>query len=87
MAIAASLTSGRCRQPGVVDIERNPKSGTYVVTRFQGKCERKPAAASVAGELRHRRHEVPPAVRRAATEASRRPARLSDGAERYHARG
>ncbi len=35
----------------LVDIERNPKSGTYVVTRFQGERERKPAAAAVAGEL------------------------------------
>jgi hypothetical protein len=35
----------------LVDIERNPKSGTYVVTRFCGERERKtPGTGSVSAE-------------------------------------
>jgi hypothetical protein len=39
----------------VVDIERNPKSGTYVVTRFGERDGPKPATRNAHSHVPHRR--------------------------------
>ena len=52
---------------GIVDIERNPKSGTYVVTGFSGERDRKSHRAGPVDPLSQARTK---AIAPGATEAS-----------------